>query len=153
MIDCELYQLADGRWHCPRCDPEKKRLLPVKARRNCRVENNRRGAETRREGMNEAVSAAPRLRGEKLTQAAAELGITGKLCHYAVALSRWMAFGCPRRSKLEVAYIHSRWCYPCGHYNAERGICTLCGCRARREGMAVRNKIKMATEHCPDGKW
>ena len=43
MIDCPLEQLpADlpagqaGRWWCPLCDPEKKRLLPVNARRNCR---------------------------------------------------------------------------------------------------------------------
>jgi len=36
MIDCPLKQLADGRWWCPRCDPKKERLLPVKARRNCR---------------------------------------------------------------------------------------------------------------------
>ena len=43
MIDCSLEQLPDdlpadqaGRWWCPLCDPDKKRLLPVRARRNCR---------------------------------------------------------------------------------------------------------------------
>jgi len=43
MIDCPLEQLSDdlpagqaGRWWCPFCDPDKKRFLPVKARRNCR---------------------------------------------------------------------------------------------------------------------
>lgn len=37
MTDCTLEQLDNGKWWCPECDPDKQRLLPVKAHRNCRV--------------------------------------------------------------------------------------------------------------------
>jgi len=36
-MKCNLQQLPDGRWWCPACDPEKKRLLPRFAHRNCRA--------------------------------------------------------------------------------------------------------------------
>lgn len=37
MINCLLSQLDSGKWWCPECDPDKRRLLPIKARRNCRM--------------------------------------------------------------------------------------------------------------------
>jgi hypothetical protein len=36
-MECPLTQLDSGKWWCPDCDPKKKRLLPRKARRNCRA--------------------------------------------------------------------------------------------------------------------
>ena len=37
-MDCDLVEVPDG-WWCrrPGCDPERQRLLPVKARRNCKA--------------------------------------------------------------------------------------------------------------------
>jgi len=135
MTDCPLEQLpADlpagqaGRWWCPLCDPQKKRLLAVNARRNCR-------------------------NSAHVREVAGELGITERLAHYAVALTRWLAAGRPIRSDAEVAHIHSHYCCPCRDYDARREVCTICGCKTRREGQAVRNKIRMATERCPKGKW
>jgi len=153
MIDCDLVQLSDGNWWCPVCDPDKKRILPVKARRNCRVKMERTNAEARRGDPVESPSAPLRLRGESLRKAASELGITDKLVNYAAALARWITAGRPVRSKEHAEHIHSLYCCPCRRYDAQREVCTVCGCKARRGGMAVRNKIRMATESCPLGKW
>ena len=79
--------------------------------------------------------------------------LADKLAHYAVALARWVAAGRPVRSKEDVARIHSRYCCPCAGYDTQREVCTVCGCKARPGGTAVRNKIKMGTEHCPLKKW
>ncbi len=147
MIDCILQQLDTGRWcgywHCPQCDPDKKRLLPVNARRNCR-------------------------NPLEIRQAAAELGIIEKrwwdsskrpkwlidpVIQYVQALARWIAAGRPVRSDWEVMSIHAQYCHPCADYDTEREVCTVCGCKARRGGMAVRNKLKMKTEICPLGHW
>ena len=35
MTDCILQQIPSGLWWCPACDPDGKRLLRVKAHRNC----------------------------------------------------------------------------------------------------------------------
>jgi len=42
MSDCNLQQLDNGKWWCPRCDPHKRRLLPVNAKRNCKPRAKRR---------------------------------------------------------------------------------------------------------------
>jgi hypothetical protein len=52
-----------------------------------------------------------------------------------------------------VARIFDRVCRPCEKFAAKPGSCTVCGCRVRRSGAALRNKIKMKTEHCPLDKW
>ncbi len=36
-MNCPLIKLESSKWWCPDCGPEKKRLLPVEARRNCRA--------------------------------------------------------------------------------------------------------------------
>jgi hypothetical protein len=35
VIDCTLTELPDGRYHCPACDPHRRRLLAGPWRRNC----------------------------------------------------------------------------------------------------------------------
>ena len=70
---------------------------------------------------------------------------------YAEALARWITAGRPVRSDAEVVDIHRFLCRPCPFYHRDK--CRECGCRVRLDGPAVLNKIKMATEHCPKGKW
>ncbi len=135
MIDCPLEQLADTRWWCPRCDPDRKRLLSQKARRNCRSVEYAVGSTQYADSGGRVPPTAYRL------------------LSYAQALARWIAAGRPVRTDWEVMTIHSQHCYPCDDYDSQREICTVCGCKAKRQGMAVRNKIKMATESCPKRKW
>jgi hypothetical protein len=74
-----------------------------------------------------------------------------RIVTYAEAVARWIASGRPTRSDTEVAEIHRALCVPCAFYR--RGFCDECGCRVRSGGLVTLNKIAMATEHCPRGKW
>jgi glycosyltransferase involved in cell wall biosynthesis len=71
---------------------------------------------------------------------------------YAAALSRWLRAGRPTRTDAETDRLYEI-CQSCPRYDADRSACSLCGCRVARGGWAVTNKIRMATEDCPLGKW
>ncbi len=87
-----------------------------------------------------------------LLPAAEKLGITlDDARHYAAALARWTIAGWPVRPPAEVARIFVDCCQPCEHFAA--GRCALCRCRVAPGGLAVANKIRMATEKCPLGLW
>ena len=86
-----------------------------------------------------------------LQPAAERLGISlADMGHYAHALARWTAAGFPTRDQAEVERIEAI-CVACEHYR--NGRCKKCGCCVNKSRMAVLNKIKMATESCPVGKW
>lgn len=91
-----------------------------------------------------------------LTAAAAELGLTYAR-RYAKAITKWVAAGKPKRSDEEVARILAI-CQSneCGKYAVNAligGRCTVCGCRVNSSQMALANKIRMATEECPQQRW
>jgi len=88
-----------------------------------------------------------------LAKAGAEkLGVsTADVAHYANALARWTAAGFPVREQAEVERIERDLCRPCEKY--VDGRCKQCRCRVTTSNLAVANKIKMATEDCPLGKW
>ncbi len=84
-------------------------------------------------------------------ESARQLGVPWKMAKsYAGALLRWHKAGYPTRTQGEVDRIHEEHCKPCE--NNIKGRCKLCGCNVNR-GMALLNKIKMATEKCPVKKW
>jgi hypothetical protein len=92
----------------------------------------------------------PRRAAADLRPAADKLGITlADGLHYARALARWTAAGFPERSQANVERILPI-CQACNWYAA--GRCTKCRCRVN-SGPAAINKIRMATEDCPLGKW
>ena len=141
MTDCPLEQLDSGKWYCPVCDPDKRRLLPVKARRNCPGHPVTRPERIHPEPVNL----------ENLAHAAERLGIKPEhVSHYATALARWTAAGFPTRTQAEVDACLAV-CQTCEHYTG--GRCRKCGCCVNKSKMAVLNKAKMATEACPEGKW
>jgi hypothetical protein len=80
-----------------------------------------------------------------------EPGMVRKAVRYAGAVARWVAAGSPERSADEVERIFDTICKPCEFFR--EGSCRTCGCRVARSGAALLNKIKMATEKCPKGKW
>ncbi len=86
-----------------------------------------------------------------LRPAAGKLGIsTTDIKHYVYALACWTAAGMPTRKQAEVERLEAI-CRECGHYH--KGRCAKCGCCVNKSKVAVLNKIRMATESCPDGKW
>lgn len=92
---------------------------------------------------------------ERLTEETGDPSIIDKAACYSVALARWTAAGFPMRTDEEVREIYETHCNPrdkpCEDFRND--TCRLCGCPVRPEGMAVRNKIKMATERCRKKKW
>ena len=75
----------------------------------------------------------------------------------ATAVAKWMAAGQPNRTPERVREIFDTICKPCKHFrkhkNPGTGKCGLCTCPVNRKGLV--NKLKMATEQCPDDppKW
>jgi len=80
-------------------------------------------------------------------------GLRARVSKYSWAAGRWIAAGRPVRDEEEVQQIFETLCRPCEHFDAQKEICNTCGCRVRRDGMALTNKIRMATERCPRGMW
>jgi hypothetical protein len=76
---------------------------------------------------------------------------------YKEALIKWVKAGRPKRTQEEVEHIHSTFCNPpgkpCEWYDADQGRCKGCGCQVSLGSIAVLNKLKMATEHCPKDKF
>lgn len=127
MTDCPLQLNDDGLWQCPDCDWIYPRKAEKPPRRTCR-------------------------NVPDIIEAAEKLGITGDdIKHWAQALARWTAAGFPVRSQAEVIEIEATHCRPCEKY--VDGRCQECGCRVSKSRWGVANKLKMATENCPLGKW
>ena len=76
-----------------------------------------------------------------------------RLRSYAKATARWIAAGRPKRSDSEVTRIYDEVCTPCSDFDKERESCRICGCRVSKSRRALLNKLRMATESCPAGKW
>lgn len=76
-----------------------------------------------------------------------------RLKTWVEALEQWDAAGNPVRSQSQIDDIYKTHCKPCSFRRKTENICLVCGCRIATYGFAIFNKIKMATEHCPKGKW
>ena len=80
-------------------------------------------------------------------------GLVRRAISYTEALARWTTSGRPERSDKEVERVFYQHCKPCNWFDPEKQICRGCGCRVAENGVAVLNKIRMATEHCPRELW
>jgi len=78
-------------------------------------------------------------------------GIFNLAYRYTRALTRWIKAGRPVCEEEEIKRIFETCCEPCEDY--EEGTCRHCGCRVNLTKAATLNKIAMATEECPTGKW
>ena len=133
---CDFHEREeDGLWQCAQCDYVYRFHADRSPIRGC--------------------PNAPDLKpaAERLAAETGDPSILTKMAHYAVAIARWTAAGCPVRSPEEVERIYTEYCLPCDSRDPGADACRLCGCNVRVEGMAVRNKLAMGTEHCPKGKW
>lgn len=79
-------------------------------------------------------------------------GISRQLSGYALAVSRWLAAGAPSRTDRQVSELLAI-CQGCPKYDADRGACSKCGCKVNSSRWGLANKLRMATEACPDGHW
>ena len=75
-----------------------------------------------------------------------------RITNYSKAIKEWVTAGRPTRTEKEVDRIH-KICVGCDWYDKESSSCKGCGCKVSQNSFAVMNKIKMATESCPQDKW
>lgn len=88
-----------------------------------------------------------------------------KIHTYAIAASRWVRAGRPVRSDEQVAEIFHRYCEPCerlrdGHCSHPQCGCAVSDPTAEQSSLLGRvlpaglvNKLRMATERCPEERW
>jgi hypothetical protein len=79
--------------------------------------------------------------------------LTRQAENYAIALAKWTAAKFPVRTNEEIKFIFSQHCAKCDWFDLKKKRCKNCGCRVTTSSIAIVNKIKMATEHCPRGLW
>ena len=79
-------------------------------------------------------------------------GIVTKILNYAKAVRRWTAEGKPTRTDQQVSDVLAI-CKQCEFYDGEICLHHKCGCKVNNNKWAIINKIRMATESCPIGKW
>lgn len=72
--------------------------------------------------------------------------------NYAKAVARHISNGMETRSDVEVSDILST-CRKCEDYLPEESRCRVCGCRLSNGESAFTNKLRMASEKCPKGRW
>lgn len=109
-------------------------------------------AQTARDAMARQVGRALAQRRAAAIDAAqpnAAPGTAALLGRYTFAVFRWLRAGCPTRDDATVERLLAV-CQSC-EFHAD-GHCRVCGCRVSR-GAAVANKLRMATESCPLGRW
>ena len=75
-----------------------------------------------------------------------------RIAHYAHAVKNFVVSGSPTRTNEEVERLLVI-CQSCENYNSARQSCSLCGCRCTNNRLALLNKLRMATESCPVGRW
>lgn len=88
---------------------------------------------------------SPAIRDEK------ELSWASKASNYAAALVKWIKAGRPARTQAEIDQLLADHCTPCDRFR--NGTCSSCGCRINRDTLPFKNKLAMATESCPIGKF
>jgi len=76
-----------------------------------------------------------------------------KVMNYFGAVRRWVASGSPTRTPEEVKELFETHCKGCEMYDEEKHACKTCGCNIAPVGDPLANKLAMATEHCPLGRF
>ena len=75
------------------------------------------------------------------------------IVNYFGAVRRWVASGRPTRSEKEIEQLFNDNCKGCDRYDPVKHACKSCGCNVSTESSPLSNKLAMATEHCPIGRF
>lgn len=146
---CNFRKFEDGRCYCINCDsgrknPEldcdKKLIL-----RECKATS----------VMSETVKLKLKELGELKEKANEDENYKTpnffeKVMNYGEAIKKHVFSGMKTRSQEEINRIF-KICEKCEFF--QNNSCRICGCAISNNPNAFRNKVAMASEHCPIGKW
>lgn len=76
-----------------------------------------------------------------------------KVKNYYGAVRRWVANGKPSRSPEEITKLFEENCKGCERYDSEKHACKNCGCTVSTDSSPLANKLAMASERCPLGRF
>ena len=76
-----------------------------------------------------------------------------KVTNYFGAIRRWAALGKPTRSQEEINILYEDHCKKCERYDEKKHACKNCGCSVSTDSSPLSNKLAMASEHCPLGRF
>jgi hypothetical protein len=76
-----------------------------------------------------------------------------KVKNYFGAIRRWYAQGKPTRTKEEIEKLFEDHCKGCDRYDPVKHACKNCGCAVSTKSSPLANKLAMASEHCPLGRF
>lgn len=76
-----------------------------------------------------------------------------KAISYASSVRKWVAAGKPERTQEEMDAIWETHCSGCRMYDKVKKVCNSCGCPASTDQPSLKNKLRMATEACPLGRF
>ena len=79
--------------------------------------------------------------------------IGDKVKNFARALRAWILAKCPTRTPEEIKHIYDSHCLGCDRRDPDTDSCKNCGCTVSRASTPLSNKLAMATEHCPLGRF
>jgi hypothetical protein len=80
-------------------------------------------------------------------------GIIRRIMTWTEAMAGWITAGSPERSDVEAREIFNKFCNKCSWYDRDKKLCKGCGCNVSENGQPALNKIRMATQHCPQNLW
>jgi pyridoxine 5-phosphate synthase len=107
-------------------------------------------------GLQQAVREMKQLifrrQGETMEESIENLQITQWGSCHARALARWIKAGRPVRSQRQIQEIYEI-CKQCRALDSATNSCKYCGCRVTDHSNPMMNRIAVATERCPVGKW
>jgi hypothetical protein len=89
-------------------------------------------------------------------QQTADFGVKGlpkRAKNYFGAIRRWAALGKPTRSPEEVKELFETHCKTCDRYDKQHHACKSCGCKVSTSSEPLGNKLAMASERCPLGRF
>jgi len=76
-----------------------------------------------------------------------------KISNYSRAIRGWFLSGQPNRTPEEIKELFEMHCNVCDRYDREAHACKNCGCSVSESAEPLDNKLAMATEHCPLGRF
>ena len=82
-----------------------------------------------------------------------EANFGDKVKNYFGAVRRWVANGRPTRSEEEIKVLFEDHCQGCSRYDPDKHACKNCGCKVSKDSSPLANKLAMASEHCPLGRF